>query len=112
MGMAMLPLPLRVLLLSSEKHQEFQVPKMEVLSLIRLFWGWVFPYISRIHTAYIIGEDSSILGTNELFVEKTPGWFAAVFSDPLCWQDVISRAPRWAALILLLFWCRKTTPVN
>ena len=26
---------------------------MEVLNLIRLFWGWVFPYISRIHTAYI-----------------------------------------------------------
>ena len=34
-------------------HQEFQVPKMEVLNLIRLFWGWVFPCISRIHTAYI-----------------------------------------------------------
>ena len=35
-------------------HQEFQVPKMEgFLNLIRLFWGWVFPYISRIHTAYI-----------------------------------------------------------
>ena len=47
-------------------HQEFQVPKIEVLNLIRLFWGWVFPYISRIHTAYI-GEDSSILGTNEMF---------------------------------------------
>ena len=27
----------------------------------RLFWDWVFPYISRIHTAYI-GEDSSISG--------------------------------------------------
>ncbi len=25
-------------------HQEFQVPKMEVLNLVRLFWGWVFPY--------------------------------------------------------------------
>ena len=34
-------------------HQEFQVPKMKVLNLIRPFWGWVFPYISRIHTAYI-----------------------------------------------------------
>ena len=39
---------------------------MEVLNLIRLFWGWVFPYITRIHTAYI-GEDSSILGTVEMF---------------------------------------------
>ena len=39
---------------------------MEVLNLIRLFWGWVSPYISRIHTAYI-GEDSSILGTNDMF---------------------------------------------
>ena len=28
----------------------------------RLFWGRIFLYISRIHTAYI-GEDSSILGT-------------------------------------------------
>ena len=45
-----------------EYHQEFQVPKMEVLNLVRLFWGWVFPYTSSIHTAYI-GEDSSILGT-------------------------------------------------
>ena len=34
-------------------HQTFQVTIMEVLNLIRLFWGWVFPYISRIHTAYI-----------------------------------------------------------
>ena len=27
--------------------------KMEVLNLLRLFCRWVFPYISRIHTAYI-----------------------------------------------------------
>ena len=33
-------------------HQEFQVPKMEVLNLIKLFWGWVSRDISRIHTAY------------------------------------------------------------
>ncbi len=46
-------------------QQEFRsVPKMEgFLNLIRPSWGWVAnPYISRIHTAYI-GEDSSILGT-------------------------------------------------
>ena len=44
-------------------HQEFQVPKMEILSLFRLFFEWgAFPYISRIHTAYI-GEDSSNSGT-------------------------------------------------
>ena len=41
---------------------KFQVPKMEVLNLIRPFWGWVLPYMGRIHTAYI-GEDSSTLGT-------------------------------------------------
>ena len=36
-------------------HHKFQVPKMEILNLIRLFLGlgFVFPYISRIHTAYI-----------------------------------------------------------
>ena len=33
-------------------HQEFQVPKMEVLNLISLFWGWVFPYISLIYSLY------------------------------------------------------------
>ena len=36
----------------------------------RLFCGWDFSYISRIHTAYIClyrFEDSSILGTTELF---------------------------------------------
>ena len=33
-------------------HQEFQVPKMEVLNLIRLFWGWVFPYISLTYSLY------------------------------------------------------------
>ena len=27
-------------------HQKFQVPIMAVLSLIRLFWGWVFPYVT------------------------------------------------------------------
>ena len=36
-------------------HQPVQVPKMEgFLNLILgYFGGWVFPYISRIHTAYI-----------------------------------------------------------
>jgi len=33
-------------------HQEFQVPKMEVLNLIRPFWGWVFPYISLTYSSY------------------------------------------------------------
>ena len=31
----------------------FRYLKMEVLSLNRLFWEWFFPYISRIHTAYV-----------------------------------------------------------
>ena len=39
------------------------VPKMEGFpEPYKAILGWVFPYISRIHTAYI-GEDSSILGT-------------------------------------------------
>ena len=33
-------------------HQEFQVPKMEVLNHIRLFWVWVFPYISITYSFY------------------------------------------------------------
>ena len=41
---------------------------MEVLNLVRPIFRWVFPYISRIHTAYI-GEDSSILGNLGNLVE-------------------------------------------
>ena len=33
-------------------HQKFQVPKTEVLSLIRLFWGWASPYISLTYSLY------------------------------------------------------------
>ena len=61
-------------------HQGFQVPKMEgFLNLIRVFWGWVFPYISRIriHTAYIGVSDSSILGTfPTCLVRYNPNWVA------------------------------------
>ena len=35
-------------------HQEFQVPKMEVLNLTRRFWGWGFPYISLIYSLKIV----------------------------------------------------------
>ena len=43
-------------------HQEFQVPKMEVLNLIRLFWWVGFSVsISRIHTVYIGEDEPSIL---------------------------------------------------
>ena len=33
-------------------HPIFQVPKLEVLNLIRLFWGWIFPYISLTYSLY------------------------------------------------------------
>ena len=39
-------------LIYTSYQQKFQMPKIEVLNLIRLFWGWVFPYIT-LHTAYI-----------------------------------------------------------
>ena len=46
------------------KSKRFQVPKVEVLNLIRLFWGWGnFPCISLTYSLYDDGEDSSILGT-------------------------------------------------
>ena len=35
-----------------KNHQEFQVPKMEVLNLLRPFWGWVFPSISLTYSLY------------------------------------------------------------
>ena len=49
----------------AEINQTFQVPKLEgfLHLMFGYFGGWGnFPYISRIHTAYM-GEDSSILGT-------------------------------------------------
>ena len=38
--------------MNSFVHQEFQVPKMEVLNLIRPFRGWVFPYINLTYSLY------------------------------------------------------------
>ena len=52
-----------------------------ILNLIRLFWGWVFPYISRIHTAYT-GEDSSILGTWHVWWFLHPGGYCSRISEP------------------------------
>ena len=43
--------------------KNFRYLKWRYFSLIRLFWGRVFPYISRIHTAYI-GFRTSTLGTS------------------------------------------------
>ena len=74
-------------------HQRIQVPNLEVLYLLRLFRGWGFPYINRIHTV-CIREDSSILGswidwwTNEsmiFLVNKQFFWFvlARVSTLPL-----------------------------
>ena len=37
-------------------HQKFQVPRMEVLSLIGLFWGWVSPYISLTYSLHRWGS--------------------------------------------------------
>ena len=33
-------------------HQDFQVPKMEVLNVTRLFWWWAFPYRSLTYSLY------------------------------------------------------------
>ena len=43
-------------------HQHVQVSRTEVLNLIFGYLGASFRLLSRIHTAYI-GEDSSSLGT-------------------------------------------------
>ena len=59
-------------------HQKFQVPNAGFPEpFLGYYGGWVFPYIGRIHTAYI-GEDSSILGTWNVW------WLMAsvLFSSP------------------------------
>ena len=63
-------------------------PKMQVLNLVRLFLGggWVFPYISRIHTAYIGEDEPSILGTNEMFGDLFLFAFFNTFSPVERWE--------------------------
>ena len=68
-----------------KNHQEFQVPEMEgFLNLIRLFWGMGFPYISRIHRAYI-GFCTSILGTTSMFGERIFHQFSTLFKKMYGW---------------------------
>ena len=67
----------------SKYCQEFQVPKMEVLNFVSgYFGGWVFPYISHIHTPNI-GEDSSILGTTKKFGENTYIYYIYYICSPI-----------------------------
>ena len=64
-------------------HQKFQVPKMQVLNLVRLFWVWVFPYISL--TAYT-GSHLQIHQTFALF-------------DPLQTGDLMMYKPANKSLL-------------
>ena len=57
--------------IKSMNHQDFQVPKMEVLNLTRLFFELVFPYISRIHTAYIGDSAPPMRGTWNVWSHKS-----------------------------------------
>ena len=68
---------LQVRYLDPPKHQEFQVPQMQARKnlISGYFWGWVFPYISRIHTAFIgeylhFGYLNFFLVTNLIFVQQ------------------------------------------
>ncbi len=82
---------------------------MEVLNLIAgYFGGWVFPYISRIHTAYL-GFRISILGTwNVGWLYDIPTTSTEKCSEnrKVHWNDNITmRWPLWAmryALIRLM----------
>ena len=53
-------------------HQEFQVPKMEVLNRIRLFWGLGSPLHKPYPYSLYRFSDSSILGTNKILGEGIP----------------------------------------
>ena len=39
-------------LVQLHSQHEFQVPKIKVLNLIRLYWGWGFPYIALTYSLY------------------------------------------------------------
>ena len=53
------------------------MPKMEVLDLIRPFWGWVFPYISRTYSLAYIGEYLHFRYLNCLVIYCCPPHFPA-----------------------------------
>ena len=69
-------------------HQKFQVPKMEVLNLIRPFWGW-FYLTWALHTAYI-GE-YLILGTWNVGWHGVPCSSSIATGEVGCWHG--TRSP-------------------
>ena len=75
-------------------QQKLQVPKMEVLNLIRLFWGWVLPYISLTYSLSKVS--TSILGTWNVWwwrVQKNSG---CTFGS--CRLQVVSRLQPFPAI--------------
>ena len=74
-------------------HQEFQVPKMEgFLNLVRLFGGWVSPYISLkyslyrwkiLHFAYQKCLVKICLQKTTPFSYRNYDWMTRAFQDPL-----------------------------
>ena len=75
-------------------QQKLQVPKMEVLNLIRLFWGWVLPYISLTYSLSKVS--TSILGTWNVW-----WWRVQKNSDCTFWScrlQVVSRLQPFPAI--------------
>ena len=52
----------------------------------RPFWGWVFPYISRIHTDYITVRVST--STFQVPIPSSPTW---IFGSPKSKQQIFAR---------------------
>ena len=75
-------------LVSTKKHQWIQAPNFWGFPepYFRLFRRWGFPYIGRIHTAYI-GEGFSILGTWNVCWKK--GTFFVICQDLLHLDDFL-----------------------
>ena len=98
-------------------HQEFQVPKVQVLNLKKLFW-WVgvFPYISCFHTAFIGGTvvrippfqvpTKSLEGSN-LHLGSTHYFRLNLTSPVYIWQRILELTgiKRTQRTLTGEFWC-------
>ena len=79
----------------TKSHQEFQVPKIEVLNLIRLFHGWVSPSISILHVLLNLRVSWEIHGLHRFDTLRKPGGLRCTPGTPKRNDDGGSLQFRW-----------------
>ena len=76
--------------LITKNHREFQVPKNGGTEPYQAILGVGFP-VHKPYIKLIVGEDSSILGTNEMFEEKKRNMTGVTDVIPYRWDLIPSE---------------------